>query len=99
AELRGTPLAVSCVHPGGVKTNIAVNARTTVRDPARLAAEQRRWERLLKIPPEEAANTIVRGIERNSPRILIGNDARLLDALVRLSPAGVGRILASRAKA
>jgi hypothetical protein len=41
----------------------------------------------------------VRGIERNSPRILIGNDARLLDVLARLSPAGVGQILAARAKA
>jgi NAD(P)-dependent dehydrogenase (short-subunit alcohol dehydrogenase family) len=98
AELKGTLVAVSCVHPGGIKTNIAVNARTTVRDPARLAAEQRRWEKLLKIPPEQAVMAIVRGIERNSPRILIGNDARLLDALARLSPAGIGRILAARAK-
>jgi NAD(P)-dependent dehydrogenase (short-subunit alcohol dehydrogenase family) len=97
AELRGTPVAVSCVHPGGIRTNIAANARTTVRDPARLAEEQQRWEKLLKMPPEEAAAAIVCGIERNSPRILIGNDARLLDALARLSPAGVGRILAARA--
>ena len=98
AELKGTPVAVSCVHPGGIKTNIAVNARTTVTDPARLTVEQKRWENLLKMPPEEAATIIIRGIERNSPRILIGNDARLLDALARLSPAMVGQMLANQVK-
>jgi NAD(P)-dependent dehydrogenase (short-subunit alcohol dehydrogenase family) len=97
AELQGTAVAVSCVHPGGVKTNIASNARTTVTDPVRLAAEQKRWEQLLRIPPQEAATVIVRGIERNRARILIGNDARLLDALARLSPTVVGRLLADRA--
>jgi short-subunit dehydrogenase len=86
------------VHPGGIKTNIAVNARTTVTDPARLTVEQKRWENLLKMPPEEAATIIIRGIERNSPRILIGNDARLLDTLARLSPAMVGQMLANQVK-
>jgi NAD(P)-dependent dehydrogenase (short-subunit alcohol dehydrogenase family) len=40
AELKGTPIAVSCVHPGGIRTNIAANARTAVTDPAQLAAAQ-----------------------------------------------------------
>ncbi len=99
AELKGTQISVTCVHPGGVRTNIAVNARATVIvDPARLASEQKRWEKLLRMPPEEAAATIVRGIERNNARILIGSDARLLDALARLSPVGVGNLLASQVK-
>lgn len=98
AELHGTPITVSCVHPGGIRTNIALNARTTVTDPVQLATAQERWQKLLRIPPEQAAAVIVRGIERNRPRILIGNDARLLDALARLFPAGVGRMLAERAK-
>lgn len=84
AELQGTPISVSCVHPGGVRTNIAVNARASMTDPVRLEAGRKRWEKLLKMPPEEAAAAIIRGIERDSARILIGNDARLLDALARL---------------
>jgi NAD(P)-dependent dehydrogenase (short-subunit alcohol dehydrogenase family) len=97
AELTGTPVAVSCVHPGGIRTNIALNARTPVTDPVRLEAAKERWEKLLKMPPEEAATIILRGVERNRARILIGNDARLLDALARLSPAAVGRLLAHQA--
>lgn len=95
AELRGTPIRVTSVHPGGVRTNIAVNARTSVKvaDPARIAAEQQRWEKLLRMPPEQAAAIITRGIERNRKRILVGSEAYLLDAVARLSPASAGRML------
>lgn len=96
AELRQTPIHVSTVHPGGIRTNIAMNARMTVTDPVRIAAGQHQWEKSLKMPPEQAAATIVRGITRNRERILIGNDARLLDLLARLFPVGISRILASR---
>jgi NAD(P)-dependent dehydrogenase (short-subunit alcohol dehydrogenase family) len=95
AELRGTPIRVSSIHPGGVRTNIAVNARTSVKtiDPERIAAEQQRWERLLRMPPEEAAAIITRGIERNRQRILVGSEAYLLDAVARLSPALAARMV------
>ena len=93
-ELRGTPIHVSCVHPGGVKTNIARNARSRGMTPEQMEASKEYFERALRLPPEQAAATIVRGIERDRPRILIGNDARLLDALARLLPAHVGDILA-----
>lgn len=98
AELKGTPISVSCAHPGGVRTNIAVNARAARTDPERLAAGRERWEKLLKMPPEEAAAIIIRGIERNRARILVGSDARLLDAVARLSPTGIGRMLANQVK-
>lgn len=96
AELRGTPIHVSTVHPGGIRTNIAVNARMNISDPARVVAGQQQWEKLLRMPPEQAAATIVRGVMRNRERILIGNDAHLLDVLARLFPVSIGRILASR---
>lgn len=97
-ELRGTAIHVSCVHPGGVRTNIARNARSAVRmDPAQAKAAVEYFERTLRMPPEQAAAIIVRGIERNKPRILVGNDARLIDALARLAPAHASDILASEA--
>ena len=100
-ELRGTAIRVSCVHPGGIKTNIARNARiggagATV-DAARVQEGKEYFERVLRMPPEQAAAIIVRGVERDQARILIGNDARLLDALARLFPARVGDILANQA--
>ncbi len=46
-----------------------------------------RFAKLARTSPQEAARRIIRGIERNEPRILIGADARLLDWLQRLRPA------------
>ena len=46
-----------------------------------------RFERMARTTPAAAAQRIIRGIERNEPRILIGGDARLLDIIQRLRPA------------
>lgn len=88
-EVAGTGLHVGCVHPGGIKTNIAAAARTIELPPGAESAEAmaRRFEEVARTTPEQAAATIIRGIEKKSPRILIGGDARLISGLVRLFPA------------
>lgn len=71
------PVAVSCVHPGGVRTNIARHARTDEsRDPDQLARD---FERVAWTSPEQAAHTIVEGIRRRRAQILVGHDAHLLN--------------------
>jgi NADP-dependent 3-hydroxy acid dehydrogenase YdfG len=76
------PVKVSCVHPGGIKTNIAKDARGSgERDLAKAADD---FEKIAMTTPEKAARTIVRGIERGAPRILIGADAYVFDAIPRL---------------
>lgn len=92
-ELRDTPIRVSCVHPGGVRTNIARNARVRNIDPELAKAGAEYFERTLRMPPAQAAAIIVRGVERDQPRILVGNDARLLDTLARLVPEKMSDIL------
>ncbi|MCJ2013338.1 SDR family NAD(P)-dependent oxidoreductase [Methylobacterium sp. J-076] len=96
-EYAGTGLGVSVVHPGGVATAIARNARdprpSAIPEEAetmRLAAEKGRaaFQALLTLPPEAAAEEIVRGIERRAPRIVIGKDARSAALIQRLMPAG-----------
>lgn len=96
-ELRDTPIRVSVVHPGGVRTNIARNARVGKVDPELARAGAEYFERALRMPPEQAAAIIVRGVERDQPRILVGNDARMLDAMARLLPGRVGEIVADQA--
>ncbi|WP_409489267.1 SDR family NAD(P)-dependent oxidoreductase [Amycolatopsis sp. cmx-11-12] len=76
------PVAVSCVHPGGIKTNIARDARGGVERDIDKAAEG--FEKIARTTPEKAARTIVRGIERRTPRILIGGDAYVIDAIPRV---------------
>ena len=96
-EMKGTGIAVSCVHPGGIKTNIVRNARflqstqATVREEAVSG-----FDRLARTTPERAGQVIVRGIERNKPRILIGADAKAIDWLQRLMPASYGKLLFRR---
>jgi short-subunit dehydrogenase len=84
----GSPVRLSVVHPGGVATSIARSSRTGigVTDNARRAQMIDRFEAAAKTTPKQAALRIIRGIERNEPRILIGNDARFMDILQRFRP-------------
>jgi short-subunit dehydrogenase len=86
--MNGSPVRVSVVHPGGVRTNIARNSRpgTYLRDSADQGKIVAGFERLARTSATQAARRIVRGIERNQGRVLIGSDARLMDLIQRLCP-------------
>ena len=96
--LNGHPVEVTCVHPGGVRTAIARNAAAVGVDQARNA--QFFDKHLARTTPEKAAEVILDGMLAGKPRVLVGGDARLLDALVRISGPGyqrlVSRIVARR---
>jgi NADP-dependent 3-hydroxy acid dehydrogenase YdfG len=81
--IAGHPVQVTCVHPGGVRTAIARNARTTAsHDPAVVA---RHFDtRLARTPAARAAEVVWAGALAGRPRVLVGTDARLLDLAVRL---------------
>ena len=93
-----SPVKLSVVHPGGVATNIARNSRTGVgmTDNARRAQSIERFDAVAKTTPTAAALRIIEGIEKNQPRILIGNDARFMDLLQRLRPGTYWSVLARR---
>ncbi len=89
-ELENTNINVSVIHPGGVKTNIANNAR--IGKNVRLSEEEIKKRRakenrnLSRTTPDQAAKIIVKGIKAKNPRILIGADARLLSFITRIFP-------------
>ncbi|MEO7208512.1 MAG: SDR family NAD(P)-dependent oxidoreductase [Steroidobacteraceae bacterium] len=89
-------VGLSVVHPGGVKTNIARSARTgtQLRESVSMNEVGDRFERVARTTPTAAARRIIRGIERNEPRILIGGDAKILDIIQRLRPATYWTLLA-----
>jgi short-subunit dehydrogenase len=93
-----SPVRLSVVHPGGISTSIARNARagTGVTDNARRAQSIERFDALAKTTPAAAALRIIEGIEKNRPRILIGNDARFMDLLQRFRPATYWAVLARK---
>jgi NADP-dependent 3-hydroxy acid dehydrogenase YdfG len=93
-ELEGSAVGVSVVHPGGVATRIAKSARVPAGAPADDVERGRRtMEKLLRMPPEQAGEIIVRGIERRQARILVGSDAKAAALLERLSPVGYWNLL------
>lgn len=86
-EYRGTNLYVSSVHPGGVLTNIARNSKIGENTPEEWKNQGARFfDKVAKTSPDEAAETIVKGIKKRNPRILIGKDARAISSFARLFP-------------
>jgi NAD(P)-dependent dehydrogenase (short-subunit alcohol dehydrogenase family) len=98
-ELRETAIHVTCVHPAGINTRIAINARAGAGTrPEEKAEVLQRIGKLLAIPPEVAARTIVEGVLRNRDRVLIGKDAYWTDFLQRLFPVKAGAMFAKWAQ-
>ena len=89
--LDGHPVTVSCVHPGGVATSIVRNG-TVVGVDQEVQAD---WfdTALARTSPEQAARVVLDGVLAGKARILVGSDAKALDALVRLTGAGYQRLV------
>ena len=87
--VENAPVEVTCVHPGGIDTNIAAAARFTptaswgLTSSADTAAE---FKKLARTTPDQAAAAIVDAIERKRRRLLIGKDAVLIDVVQRTLP-------------
>lgn len=93
-ELEGSRIGVTVVHPGGVATSIAEKARIPAGVTEEEIAQRRaKYRKLLRLPPQIAGETIVRGIERRQSRILIGSDARTISLIARLLPASYWKLL------
>ncbi len=98
-ELRGTGVRVTCVHPGGVRTNIARNARFyQAPDPCISRDEAVAiFDRFMaRTTPDRAARIIIDGIERDRRRIMVGADAVILDVLKRAFPVASQAITRTR---
>ena len=88
-ELMATDVRVTCVHPGGISTNIAAAARRGKGDFVTDAMQQQgtaSFAKAAKTTPQEAARVILDGITRQKARVLIGFDARQIDWVTRLFP-------------
>jgi NADP-dependent 3-hydroxy acid dehydrogenase YdfG len=93
AELVGSHVGVSSVHPGGVATNIASRSRVSGDSQLR-ARHERVVERFKKMmPPEQAAKAIVEGIKQNRARVLITRETHVLDLLRRVAPSASNVLL------
>lgn len=93
-ELAATNVAVSCVHPGGIKTDIARNSRVGADTPEEWKQQGAKFfDKVAKTSPETAAEVIIKGIKERNPRILIGQDAYAISTFSRLFPARYLRVI------
>lgn len=83
-ELFDSNIQVHSVHPGGIKTNIAKNAKGGDEKFSKIFEEK-----FLKMPPEKAADIIIKGIKRNRARIIVGSDAKFTIFLTKIFPVKV----------
>ena len=81
SELTGTNVHVTVVFPGAIETNIVANSGVTIK-----ASESTSNKGMKTTSARVAAEVIVKSIERNSFRVLVGNDAKMMDFLYRLMP-------------
>jgi short-subunit dehydrogenase len=89
-ELQGTHISVTCVLPGGVKTNLQRNARFFKIACSGMNQEEciAFFEDAAFTSAEQAADLIVKGIRKKKSRIIIGLDGKLIDFCARVAPLG-----------
>ena len=90
-ELRDTNIHVSCVHPGGVSTNIQRAGKHSAD--ARESA-QKLQSAIEQMTADQAASIILRDMARGKKRILVGRDVKMVDVVARLLPSAYDRIIA-----
>lgn len=91
AELVGTSIGVSVLFPGATNTNIMRGSRGTHAERLNHLADKG-IAKFFSSSPDAAARKIVRAIEHDTPRVLLGPDARLLDLSARLAPGRAGLV-------
>ena len=96
-ELLATSVGVTCVHPGFVRTSIAEHAKVGQRAAATLRQESlARYEKVVRTDAPTAAAKILRAVELNKQRVLIGPDAYFVDIWQRLKPASYWNLIATQ---
>ena len=91
-EMQDSNVHVCCVHPGGVGTNIARSSRGGGNT---MSADEKAamFEHYVRTTAQSAAAQIIRAVEKQQPRLLIGSDAKFIHFLTRLFPVSYPRFL------
>nr|WP_041534859.1 SDR family NAD(P)-dependent oxidoreductase [Parvularcula bermudensis] len=98
-ELDGSNVGLTVVHPGGIATNIATDARIKIdAPPEEIEKRKQSMNKLLRLSPEKAAKAIVEGVEKHRGRVLIGNDAKAAALVARLFPETYYRLIGMQMK-
>ena len=88
AELTGSSVAITVVHPGGISTEIVNHSESA--HPEHKEHLSRVFKKMMS--PDRAAELIVQGVKKRRRRVLITSEAHLGDRLKRLMPIRGGAL-------
>ncbi len=93
-ELADSSIIVSSVHPGGIKTDIAVNARigSNISEETKIRLIKQ-FDKLSYTTSKSASRNIIKGMKKRKRRIIIGIDAKIADILIRVFPGSYEKFL------
>ncbi len=94
SELMGTNVHVTTIYPGAIATNIAGNSGLSMP-----GGETAETSKIKMTSVAVAAETIIKGLERNAYKVFIGSDAKTMDKLIRLMPERAAKIIYNNMKA
>jgi short-subunit dehydrogenase len=89
-ELQDSNVHVCCVHPGGIKTNIARDSRGGEGSPE---DKDMKFQQMAITSPESAAAQIIKAMEKRKKRLLLGLDAKLVTFASWLAPVSYPKLL------
>lgn len=104
-DLQRCGVSATCVHPGGIRTDICRSSRIDANLTGFLIHSEQQaradFEKLFITDADQAAKVILNGVRHNKRRVLIGRDAYVLDLLARCLPAAYQALVvfASRRRA
>jgi short-subunit dehydrogenase len=92
-ELLPRGIGITSVHPGGIRTNIALNARIggnlSTLDVKKAKDD---FNKLLTFPADKAAELMLEAVKTRRPRLLIGLSAKVPDVVARVAPMSFGTL-------
>lgn len=95
AELLNTNVHVTVVFPGATRTNITANSGVTVPT---MRSSQAQESKIPMLSPDQVANIVIKGIEKNKPQIFTGSDSNLFNAVYRISPIFATKFITKQMK-
>lgn len=101
-DLSQQGVSATCVHPGGIKTNIAASARMNASGEAMTGMTKddstKDFEKLFRTTPDQAAKVILAAVKKNKRRVLVGTDAKVVDMFQRVLPTAYQPIVEAAVK-
>jgi NAD(P)-dependent dehydrogenase (short-subunit alcohol dehydrogenase family) len=100
-EIASSNVRATCVHPGGIRTNIVRTGRhysDLLGGSVDMQRLNREFNLVAQTSPRQAASAIIDGILQDRPRVLIGPDAHVIDHLARLLPESYDKVMLTMGK-